>query len=471
MLVGGHLMAAPTELNFQGVLLDSSSNGVMGTRAMTVKLYDAAIGGNLLYTEDLGNVAVNKGVYSFNFGTNGIGNGLITETVATTDGATMTYQKIVSASNVITGTVSVADGIYSWNQTNGSSNSDEFGVSYSTSLRRITVTYYNGAPAAGKILTVNYRSPGGGINGVLDGITQPWVEIAVAGVTQATRQKILSVPFAVVADKLTDAGSQAIITSLRGELASIYGLLASVVAGGCVTTNNLLGSPTTKSQVEIFNSTNGVYNSLVSTTSSKSSGGLELNKLVTLDNRTRIASFPNPVTYTINDKIRYLDFSAGGGPGGFSISYLFTYADGTSATVTDTQWYYGFRIANPFPEKTVTTLRRDAPANSFGGYINLIETYRSLNQIEAVVKLNSNLSSSKSFYVGYGLDKIGGDVSAVQFELLTAANAVLATSTNGFLSTSGGSSELRVRLKLTPAITNTKDEPSIIRGMTIMGLP
>ena len=126
---------------------------------------------------------------------------------------------------------------------------------------------------------------------------------------------------------------------------------------------------------------------------------------------------------------------------------------------------------NPFPEKTVSTLRRDAPVNSSGGWLNLIETYRSLNQIEAVVRLNSNLSSSKSFYVGYGLDKIGGDVSAVQFELLTAANAVLATSTNGFLSTSGGSSELRVRLKLTPAITNTKDEPSIIRGMTILGLP
>ena len=221
ILGGSFVMAGPSELNFQGVLLDASGNGVTGTRAMTVKLYDAAIGGNLLYTEDLGNVAVNKGVYSFNFGANGIGNGLITETVATTDGATMTYQKIVSASNVITGTVSVVDGIYSWNQTSGSSNSDEFGVSYSTSLRRITVTYYNGAPAAGKILTVNYRSPGGGINGVFDGITQPWVEIAVAGVTQAARQKILSVPFAVVADKLTDAGAQTIITNLRGELASI----------------------------------------------------------------------------------------------------------------------------------------------------------------------------------------------------------------------------------------------------------
>jgi len=464
-------LAGPAELNFQGFLLDGSGNGVTGTRAMTLKLYDAAIGGDLLYTEDLGNVSVNKGVYSFNFGTNGTGNGRRTETAATTDGLAMTYQKILSASNVVTGSVSVTDGTYTWDQANGSSNDEAFGVVYSSSLRRITVTYFNGAPPAGRILTATYRSPGSGVEGVLDGVTQPWVEVTVAGVAQTPRQKILSVPYAVTADKLTDAGTQAIITSLRGELASVYSLLASVVTGGGVTTNNLLGSPTTKSQVEIFNGTNGVYNSLVSTTSTKSSGGIELNKLVVLDNRPGTASFPNPVTYTINDKIRYLDFSGGGGPGGFSISYLFTYSDGTTATVSETQWYYGFRISNPYPEKTVSTLRRDAPRNTSGVYFNMYENYRSLSQVEAVIRLNSNLSSSKSFFAGYGLDKIGGDVSAVQFELLTAGNAVLATSTNGFLSTGGGSSELRVRLKLTPAITNTKDEPSIIRGMTILGLP
>ena len=88
--------AGPSELNFQGVLLDASGNGVTGTRVMTVKLYDAAIGGNLLYTEDLGNVAVNKGVYSFNFGTNGTSNAKVTETVATTDGTLSSFQKILS---------------------------------------------------------------------------------------------------------------------------------------------------------------------------------------------------------------------------------------------------------------------------------------------------------------------------------------------------------------------------------------
>ena len=62
MCIIQNAFAGPAELNFQGVLLDASGNGVTGARAMTVKLYDAAIGGNLLYTEDLGSVAVNKGV-------------------------------------------------------------------------------------------------------------------------------------------------------------------------------------------------------------------------------------------------------------------------------------------------------------------------------------------------------------------------------------------------------------------------
>ena len=462
--------AAPSELNFQGVLLDSSGNGVTGTRTMTVKLYDAAIGGNLLYTEDLGNISVNKGVYSFNFGLSGTGNASTTETVATTDGTAITYQKIVAAPSVASGSVSVTDGTYTWDQANGSSNDNDFGVVYSTSLRRITVTYYSGAPAAGRVIRATYRAPATGIAGVLDGATQPWIEVTVNGTAQSPRQKILAAPYAVTADKLSDTGTQAIITSLRGELASVYSLLASVVAGGGVVTNNLLGSPTTKSQVEIFDSSDGLYNSLISTTSTKNSGGIELHKKVTLDQRPG-SSFPNPVTYTINDKIRYLDFNAGGGPGGYSINYQFTYSDGTTATVSETQWYYYFRIVNPYPEKTVASLRRDAPSNNVW-YINgLDESYRSLGPIELVVRLNSGLNSSKSFYAGYGLDKIGGDVSAVEYTLLTVANTILSTSVNGFLSTYGGSSELRIRLKLTPVVTNTKNEPSILRGMTILGLP
>ena len=190
--------AGPSELNYQGVLLDASGNGVTGTRAMTVKLYDAAIGGNLLYTEDLGNVTVNKGVYSFNFGTNGTGNPKITETVTVADGTSTTFQKILASTNVVTGSVSVSDGTYTWDQVNGSSDGGmNFDASYSTSLRRITVNYYNGPPATGKVLKVTYRSPSAGLTGILTNENDSWLEVAVNGATQSPRQKFLAVPFAL----------------------------------------------------------------------------------------------------------------------------------------------------------------------------------------------------------------------------------------------------------------------------------
>ena len=201
--------SSPAELNFQGVLLDSSGNGVTGTRAMTLKLYDAAIGGNLLYTEDLGNVAVNKGVYSFNFGTNGTSNAKVTETVATTDGTLSSFQKILSNTNVVAGSVTVADGTYTWDQVNGSSDGGvKFDASYSTSLKRITVTYYNGAPTVGKTIAVTYRSPSSGVLGVLSNEKDPWLEISLAGVPQSTRQKLVAVPYSLRAARVDEESYQ-----------------------------------------------------------------------------------------------------------------------------------------------------------------------------------------------------------------------------------------------------------------------
>jgi len=195
--------AGPSEMNFQGVLLDGSGNGVTGTRAMTLKLHDAAIGGNLLYTEDLGNVSVNKGVYSFNFGMNGTGNPKVTETVTVADGTNSTFQKILANTNVVSGSVSVTDGTYNWDQINGPSDGGvNFDASYSSALRRITVNYYNGAPPAGRIVRVTYRSPSAGLAGILTNENDPWIEVAVNGISQSPRQKINAVPFALRATKV-----------------------------------------------------------------------------------------------------------------------------------------------------------------------------------------------------------------------------------------------------------------------------
>ena len=219
----GSLWAGPSELNFQGVLLDSAGNGVAGTRAMTVKLYDAAIGGNLLYTEDLGNVAVNKGVYSFNFGTNGTGNAKVTETVAITDGTSTSFQKILSSTSVVTGSVTVTDGTNTWNQASGSSDGGvNFDANYSSSLRRITVLYYNGSPSAGKIVQVTYRSPSAGIVGILSNENPPWLEISVAGITQSSRQKLNSVPFALTSERASLASTLDGVKKTRSLLLSRF---------------------------------------------------------------------------------------------------------------------------------------------------------------------------------------------------------------------------------------------------------
>ena len=189
--------AVPSGINYQGVLTDSQGQPVTGTRAMSIKLYDAATSGTPLYTEDLGTVSVTDGVFSFEFGTSGTSNAEQSDTVATTDGTATTFQKVLSASEVVAGSVSVTDGTYTWSQSSGSSNEDDFGVAYSTSLRRVTVNYYNGAPTAGRTITATYRTPASGVSGALAGDNQPWAEITVDGVAQVPRQKILTVPFAL----------------------------------------------------------------------------------------------------------------------------------------------------------------------------------------------------------------------------------------------------------------------------------
>jgi serine/threonine-protein kinase len=67
------LIAAPSEINYQGVLTDQQGNPVNGVRAMQIKLYDAPTGGNMTYQETIGNVTVADGIYSFKFGASGNG--------------------------------------------------------------------------------------------------------------------------------------------------------------------------------------------------------------------------------------------------------------------------------------------------------------------------------------------------------------------------------------------------------------
>ena len=67
------LCAAPSEINYHGVLTDQQGTPVNGVRAMQIKLYDAPTGGNMTYQQIIGNVTVADGIYSFKFGASGNG--------------------------------------------------------------------------------------------------------------------------------------------------------------------------------------------------------------------------------------------------------------------------------------------------------------------------------------------------------------------------------------------------------------
>ena len=112
--------AAPSAINYQGRLTNAAGVPQPGSKAMSLKIYDAATSGTQLYSETMGSVTVDaNGVYSFQFGAEGTSSTLVTETLATTDGTSLTYQKALSSTPVIAGTASVTDGTYNWNETTG----------------------------------------------------------------------------------------------------------------------------------------------------------------------------------------------------------------------------------------------------------------------------------------------------------------------------------------------------------------
>jgi sugar lactone lactonase YvrE len=65
--------ATPSAINYQGVLSNPDGSPVNGVRSMRVKIYDAPTGGRIVYSEDIGNVTVQNGAYSFAFGNAGTG--------------------------------------------------------------------------------------------------------------------------------------------------------------------------------------------------------------------------------------------------------------------------------------------------------------------------------------------------------------------------------------------------------------
>ena len=110
----------PSLINYQGRLTDANGAAVTGSKNFSIDIFDAATGGNLLYTETIGAVTLDSnGVYSFQFGSAGTSNKQVTETIGTTAGTTLVYSKALANSSVVNNSITVTDGTNSWSQSVG----------------------------------------------------------------------------------------------------------------------------------------------------------------------------------------------------------------------------------------------------------------------------------------------------------------------------------------------------------------
>ena len=191
--------AVPTAINYQGRLTDGDGNPASGSKLFSLSLYDSATAGNELYTETIGSIAVDdNGIYNFQFGANGTSTMAADEVIATTDGSSQVFNATLSELPV-DGSVSIADGIYTWSQAGGFSAPSEFTGSVTVGTGAISAIYLSGAPSSGTDITASYDYSESGVSGALRTGSAHWIELSVDGDTQSPRERVLSVPFAQVA--------------------------------------------------------------------------------------------------------------------------------------------------------------------------------------------------------------------------------------------------------------------------------
>lgn len=66
--ISAALGGAPTEINYQGRLLDSAGQPITGNVTVFVRIYTNATAGTAVYAENIGTVPVQNGMYHFQFG-------------------------------------------------------------------------------------------------------------------------------------------------------------------------------------------------------------------------------------------------------------------------------------------------------------------------------------------------------------------------------------------------------------------
>jgi sulfatase modifying factor 1 len=206
LLSFGALGQVPERVNYQGRLLDGGTP-VNSNVVVSICIYTNDVGGMSLYTENVGNVPVVNGLYSFSFGAGGGTVASTVELVDVTDGVSLSFSTNASNTPMLIGSVSISTSGYSWDEQSGSSNPSEFFVTVNHASGLVNVFYLLGPPAAGNGIGVGYD-----YNVVADFSTvlanpEAWLEVKINGEPLAPRQRLIAVPYAMSAKNAEALGS------------------------------------------------------------------------------------------------------------------------------------------------------------------------------------------------------------------------------------------------------------------------
>jgi len=479
----------PSLINYQGRLTDANGNPVTGSKNFAISIYDAATNGTLLYTETIGAVTLDdNGVYSFQFGGTGTSNTLVTETVATTNGTATTFQKVLDNSPVVANSVSVTDGTYTWSQSAGSSNEDDFGVAYSTSLRRVTVNYYNGAPAAGRTITTTYRYGTSGITGALASGAEHWMAVSVDGTTQGTRQRVLAVPFASIAQSsLTAETADLALSAPSAELAARQSQEMAEVAlfAAEKAKVGISGSSTANSFAEFFSDYNGFYNQVTTNGLFFDSNNPHIARVHThsipISTGASSGSGSSSMeTITSNKSLRFIRLRTTSSSGsqyspGASISGLITYSNGATQPYSLSRSYghYSQGQSNTDyvkPQLVGVPVQNVTIQGSRTTALSQMEATIWFNEPRVVeISLpNGFVSNGSSYKILYSYSKIeeSGDVSSMIVDDSGAARPINSLSWTEF--SGSNSSGYQLKITYTPAATDSQDNQTHPEGVLIL---
>jgi hypothetical protein len=215
----------PSAINYQGRLLDGGGQPVNGAVDVRIDIYAAQSGGSPSYTEVIGVVPVEDGIYSFHFGENGVNlvPGLATntinavETMGVGDGIDKFFPYTASNAPINNPSVVVTDGTHNWNDVDGSVE-PRFEVIVNHGTGDMSVEYRMDLPAPSngtliqafywynEVVSITISNP----VPLMPTLMQPeaWLEVSMNGDPLQPRERIVAVPYAVRSaevDKITSS--------------------------------------------------------------------------------------------------------------------------------------------------------------------------------------------------------------------------------------------------------------------------